>query len=373
MSSLNNDDLISPRADEFMYLSNDEYYDDVRSTYSSWSSLSSDGYDFSFYGMLSDNDSFSGDDPFFDSISSPNEPVTNEDTNDINVKKKTKRSNNTTVHNDGYKWRKYGQKSVKGSPFPRNYFKCAVTDCPARKHIEKYIDEDGVEKEKVKYVNNHVHQNSHNFTSTADDISKMNFLQLPRSNYKQNGNRRRRHSDDYRTNNAKKISFNFTQDRYEWRKYDQNLMKTHHCEHCEHCRKRNDQGIELDKEFHLNNSFYDCFDNLTVKDNYGKIEGKDLNNIKSDTIHIVPKIFVNDENHSYNETTKPNYITPRFNNNEINYNINDISQQIGNSVYYPDIKKIDMNSSHQYQNSPYQGPQLYYSHLQNQYNFPDMQ
>ncbi|TYJ10553.1 hypothetical protein E1A91_A11G215000v1 [Gossypium mustelinum] len=29
---------------------------------------------------------------------------------------------------DGYKWRKYGKKSVKNSPNPRNYYKCEVED-----------------------------------------------------------------------------------------------------------------------------------------------------------------------------------------------------------------------------------------------------
>ncbi|OIT38728.1 putative wrky transcription factor 27 [Nicotiana attenuata] len=35
-------------------------------------------------------------------------------------------------------WRKYGQKPIKGSLFPRNYYRCSTSkDCDARKHIEK--------------------------------------------------------------------------------------------------------------------------------------------------------------------------------------------------------------------------------------------
>uniref|UniRef100_M1DN19 WRKY transcription factor 27 n=1 Tax=Solanum tuberosum TaxID=4113 RepID=M1DN19_SOLTU len=39
---------------------------------------------------------------------------------------------------DKWAWRKYGQKSIKGSPFPRNYFKCSTSgSCKATKIIEK--------------------------------------------------------------------------------------------------------------------------------------------------------------------------------------------------------------------------------------------
>ncbi|KAL0399146.1 UNVERIFIED_CONTAM: putative WRKY transcription factor 20 [Sesamum radiatum] len=42
-----------------------------------------------------------------------------------------------TTSDDGYNWRKYGQKLVKGSEFPRSYYKCTYPNCEVKKIFER--------------------------------------------------------------------------------------------------------------------------------------------------------------------------------------------------------------------------------------------
>ncbi|XP_017973861.1 PREDICTED: disease resistance protein At4g27190 isoform X2 [Theobroma cacao] len=44
---------------------------------------------------------------------------------------------NIELLDDGYKWRKYGKKQVKGNPNSRNYYKCSTVACPVKKRVER--------------------------------------------------------------------------------------------------------------------------------------------------------------------------------------------------------------------------------------------
>ncbi|XP_040378199.1 uncharacterized protein LOC102703000 [Oryza brachyantha] len=72
---------------------------------------------------------------------------------------------NGGLADDGYKWRKYGQKSIKNSPNPRSYYRCTNPRCNAKKQVERALDEPDTLL--VTYEGLHLHYTYSHFLHTT--------------------------------------------------------------------------------------------------------------------------------------------------------------------------------------------------------------
>ncbi|XP_073107102.1 uncharacterized protein [Elaeis guineensis] len=77
------------------------------------------------------------------------------------------------VLDDGYKWRKYGQKVVKNTQHPRSYYRCTESNCQVKKRVERLAEDPRMVI--TTYEGRHIHSPSHD-----DDESRasdhINFL-----------------------------------------------------------------------------------------------------------------------------------------------------------------------------------------------------
>ncbi|KAH7846611.1 hypothetical protein Vadar_016053 [Vaccinium darrowii] len=48
------------------------------------------------------------------------------------------------ILDDGYRWRKYGQKAVKNNKFPRSYYRCTYQGCNVKKQVQRQSKDEGV-------------------------------------------------------------------------------------------------------------------------------------------------------------------------------------------------------------------------------------
>ncbi|TVU27269.1 EcWRKY-25, partial [Eragrostis curvula] len=78
----------------------------------------------------------------------------------------------TAPYEDGYEWRKYGEKRINGTHFTKSYFRCTYKDdkgCPSTKYIQQKDNDDPPVFE-VTYN----HEHTCNCTSTASPAKKSN-------------------------------------------------------------------------------------------------------------------------------------------------------------------------------------------------------
>ncbi|KAG6481996.1 hypothetical protein ZIOFF_058622 [Zingiber officinale] len=81
---------------------------------------------------------------------------------------RTDQNDSNNVVKDGYRWRKYGQKVTRDSPFPRAYFRCSFApSCPVKKKVQR-----SVEDRSVLVV---VYEGEHNHRLPSEDERSINL------------------------------------------------------------------------------------------------------------------------------------------------------------------------------------------------------
>nr|GEX65802.1 probable WRKY transcription factor 49 [Tanacetum cinerariifolium] len=79
------------------------------------------------------------------------------------------KSSSNIIADDGYKWRKYGQKSIKNSSNPRSYYKCTNPHCGAKKQVERSNDDPDTLI--ITYEGLHLHYMAHQRPNKDTDVS----------------------------------------------------------------------------------------------------------------------------------------------------------------------------------------------------------
>ncbi|KAH7431824.1 hypothetical protein KP509_08G068500 [Ceratopteris richardii] len=67
---------------------------------------------------------------------------------------------------DGFRWRKYGQKAVKNSPYPRSYYRCTSNKCNVKKRVERSSEDPTLVI--TTYEGHHNHHSPSSLRGTAE-------------------------------------------------------------------------------------------------------------------------------------------------------------------------------------------------------------
>ncbi|CAI9758283.1 unnamed protein product [Fraxinus pennsylvanica] len=78
------------------------------------------------------------------------------------------------VLDDGYKWRKYGQKVVKNTQHPRSYYRCTQDNCRVKKRVERLAEDPRMVI--TTYEGRHIHSPSHDEDDSQVSSQITNFF-----------------------------------------------------------------------------------------------------------------------------------------------------------------------------------------------------
>ncbi|EOA19295.1 hypothetical protein CARUB_v10002187mg [Capsella rubella] len=68
------------------------------------------------------------------------------------------------ILDDGYRWRKYGQKAVKNNKFPRSYYRCTYGGCNVKKQVQRLTADQEVVVTTYEGVHSHpIEKSTENF------------------------------------------------------------------------------------------------------------------------------------------------------------------------------------------------------------------
>ncbi|KAL2544257.1 putative WRKY transcription factor 43 [Forsythia ovata] len=125
--------------------------------------------DIDLANMLSSSMANGGENPVFPSFSTFSSSMANYEGENVNKNKvKSGRKKKyipprvafhtrsaEDILDDGYKWRKYGQKAVKNSIHPRSYYRCTHHTCNVKKQIQRLAKDTSVVVTTYEGIHNH--------------------------------------------------------------------------------------------------------------------------------------------------------------------------------------------------------------------------
>lgn len=80
------------------------------------------------------------------------------------------------ILDDGYRWRKYGQKAVKNNKFPRSYYRCTHPGCNVKKQVQRLTKDEEVVVTTYEGVHTHPVERS---TDNFEHILKQMQIYVP--------------------------------------------------------------------------------------------------------------------------------------------------------------------------------------------------